>query len=342
MFGIELSMIWAVLIAVAVFLYVALDGFDLGVGILFPLAKDSRERDQMQAAIAPVWDGNETWLVLGGGGLFAAFPKAYAALMPALYLPIYLMLLALIFRGVAFEFRHHGRERGKKWWTVAFSGGSIIAAVAQGFVLGGFVQGVNVVDGEFVGGALDWLTPFSMLVAASLVAGYALLGAAWLVFKTKGELFERARGWVKQLALLVALAMGAVSLATLSVDPRVTDRWGLTMTSIDWGSFIWLAPLPLVAGAICFLLWRGADKRLHLTPYLYAVGLFAVGYVGLAVSLWPYIVPFTMTPGEAAAADNALGLLLAGALPLLPLILGYTGYVYWLFRAKVDDEAAYH
>jgi cytochrome d ubiquinol oxidase subunit II len=181
-----------------------------------------------------------------------------------------------------------------------------------------------------------------MLVAASLVAGYALLGAAWLVFKTKGELFERARGWVKQLALLVALAMGAVSLATLSVDPRVTDRWGLTMTSIDWGSFIWLAPLPLVAGAICFLLWRGADKRLHLTPYLYAVGLFAVGYVGLAVSLWPYIVPFTMTPGEAAAADNALGLLLAGALPLLPLILGYTGYVYWLFRAKVDDEAAYH
>lgn len=342
MFGIELSMIWAVLIAVAVFLYVALDGFDLGVGILFPLAKDSRERDQMQAAIAPVWDGNETWLVLGGGGLFAAFPKAYAALMPALYLPIYLMLLALIFRGVAFEFRHHGRERGKKWWTVAFSGGSIVATVAQGFVLGGFVQGVNVVDGEFVGGPLDWLTPFSMLAAASLVAGYALLGAAWLVFKTKGELFERARAWVKQLALLVALAMGAVSLATLSVDPRVTDRWGLTMTSIDWGNFIWLAPLPLAAGAICLLLWRGADKRLHLTPYLYAVCLFAIGYVGLAVSLWPYIVPFTMTPGEAAAADNALGLLLAGALPLLPLIIGYSGYVYWLFRGKVDDEAAYH
>ncbi|MFT3725839.1 MAG: cytochrome d ubiquinol oxidase subunit II [Hyphomonadaceae bacterium] len=342
MFGIELSMIWAVLIALAVFLYVALDGFDLGVGILFPLAKDSRERDQMQASIAPVWDGNETWLVLGGGGLFAAFPKAYAALMPALYLPIYLMLLALIFRGVAFEFRHHGRERGKKWWTVAFSGGSIVAAIAQGFVLGGFIQGVNVVDGQFVGGPMDWLTPFSMLVAASLVAGYALLGAAWLVFKTKGELFERARGWVKQLALLVALAMGAVSLATLSVDPRVTERWGLTMTSIDWGSFIWLAPLPLVAGAICFLLWRGADKRLHLTPYLYAVCLFAVGYVGLAVSLWPYLVPFTMTPSEAAAADNALGLLLAGAAPLLPLILGYTGYVYWLFRAKVDDEAAYH
>jgi cytochrome d ubiquinol oxidase subunit II len=342
MLGIELSMIWAVLIAVAVFLYVALDGFDLGVGILFPMAKGSRERDQMQAAIAPVWDGNETWLVLGGGGLFAAFPKAYAALMPALYIPIMLMLLALIFRGVAFEFRHQGRERGRKWWTVAFSGGSIVAAIAQGFVLGGFVQGVNVVDGVFVGGPMDWLTPFSMLVAASLVAGYALLGAAWLVFKTRGELFERARGWVKQLALLTALAMGAVSLATLSVDVRITERWGLTMTSIDWSYFIWLAPLPLLAGGICFLLWRGADQRRHLTPYLFSVSLFAIGYIGLAISLWPYIVPFTMTPAEAAAADNALGLLLAGALPLLPLILAYTGYVYWLFRAKVDDDAAYH
>ncbi len=342
MFGIELSMIWAVLIAVAVFLYVALDGFDLGVGILFPFAKDTRERDQMQAAIAPVWDGNETWLVLGGGGLFAAFPKAYAALMPALYLPIILMLLALIFRGVAFEFRHHGRNTGRKWWTVAFSAGSIVAAASQGLILGAFVQGVNVVDGVFVGGALDWLTPFSILVAASLVAGYALLGAGWLVYKTQGELFERARGWVKQLALLTALGMGAVSLATLGVDPRVTYRWGLTMTSIDWGTFIVLAPLPIAAGVLCFLLWRGADQRRHAQPYLYTVGLFFVGYIGLAISLWPYIIPFAMTPQDAAAADNALELMLWGALPMLPIILGYTAYVYWLFRAKVSDEASYH
>jgi cytochrome d ubiquinol oxidase subunit II len=342
MFGIELSMIWAVLIAVAVFLYVALDGFDLGVGILFPFAKDRHERDQMQSAIAPVWDGNETWLVLGGGGLFAAFPKAYAALMPALYLPIILMLLALIFRGVAFEFRHHGRERGKKWWTVAFSAGSIVASASQGLILGAFVQGVNVVDGVFVGGPLDWLTPFSILVAAALVAGYALLGAGWLVYKTQGELFERARAWVKQLALLTALGMGAVSLATLGVDPRVTYRWGLTMTSIDWGTFIVLAPLPIVAGGLCFMLWRGADKGQHLQPYLYTVCLFLVGFVGLAISLWPYIIPFAMTPQEAAAADNALELMLWGALPMLPIILGYTAYVYWLFRAKVSDEATYH
>jgi cytochrome d ubiquinol oxidase subunit II len=338
----ELSMIWTVLIAVAVFLYVALDGFDLGVGILFPFARDGRERDQMQAAIAPVWDGNETWLVLGGGGLLAAFPKAYALLMPALYAPIILMLLALIFRGVAFEFRHHGRAAGKRWWTIAFSAGSIVAAAAQGMVLGGFVQGIAVEGGQFVGEPLDWLTPFTLLVSASLVIGYALLGATWLVYKTQGPLLERARGWVRQLAVLTALAMGAVSLATLGVDARVTERWGLTMTRVDWPAFAKMAPLPLLAGLICFLLWRGADARRHSTPYLYAVCLFLVGYVGLAVSLWPYIVPFALTPREAAAADNALALMLWGAGPMLPIILGYTAYVYWVFRAKVSDDAAYH
>lgn len=341
MFGLELSMIWAVLIAVAVFLYVALDGFDLGVGILFPFAKDSRERDQMQAAIAPVWDGNETWLVLGGGGLFAAFPKAYGVIMPALYLPIFLMLIALIFRGVAFEFRHHGRGRGKRWWTFAFSAGSIAAALAQGLVLGGFIQGIEVQNGVFAGGALDWLTPFSLLVAASLVAGYALLGGCWLVFKAEGELYERARNWVKQLAVLTALAMGAVSLATLGVDPRVTARWGLTMTSIDWSSFITLAPLPLAALVLCFALWRRWRGTPHIAPYLLAVGLFAIGYLGLAVSLWPYIVPFSLTPAQAAAADNSLAFLLWGTIPILPLILIYTAYVYWLFRAKVSSDA-YH
>jgi cytochrome bd ubiquinol oxidase subunit II len=339
----DLPMIWAVLIAVAVFLYVALDGFDLGVGILFPFAKDARARDQMQAAIAPVWDGNETWLVLGGGGLFAAFPKAYAALMPALYIPIVLMLLALIFRGVAFEFRHHGRGRGKTFWTAAFAGGSFAAAMAQGLVLGGFIQGVTVAeDGQFAGGALDWLTPFSLLVAVSLVAGYALLGACWLVFKARGELYERARNWVKQLALLTALAMGAVSLGTLGVDPRVTERWGLTMTSVDWPVFIKLAPLPLIAGAVCVALWTRWKGEPLIAPYLLAVGLFGVGYIGLAISLWPYIVPFALSPYEAAAADNALAFMLWGAAPLLPLILGYTAYVYWTFRAKVDDDAAYH
>lgn len=179
-------------------------------------------------------------------------------------------------------------------------------------------------------------------MAASLVAGYALLGAAWLVFKSETALFERARGWVKRGVLLTALAMGAVSLATLNVDPRVTARWGLTMTSVDWPVFLRLAPLPLIAGVLCFLLWRGAEARRHLQPYLFAVGLVAIGYFGLAISLWPYIVPFALTPAQAAAADNALELMLWGALPMLPIILGYTAYVYWIFRAKVSSDAAYH
>ena len=342
MFGLELSMIWAVLIAIAVFLYVALDGFDLGVGILFPFAKDARERDQMQGAIAPVWDGNETWLVLGGGGLFAAFPKAYAALMPALYLPIFLMLLALIFRGVAFEFRHHARGEGKRWWTIAFAGGSIVATLAQGLVLGGFIQGVNIEGGAFAGGPFDWLTPFSLLVAAALMAGYALLGATWLVFKAQGPLYDRARGWATRLSLIVMLAMGAVSLATLGVDPRVTERWGLTMTSVDWPVFAKVAPLPLLAGVVCFFLWRRWAGQPHLTPYLLTVALFLIGYIGLAISLWPYIVPFALTPADAAAADNALALMLWGALPMLPIILAYTAYVYWIFRAKVSEDGSYH
>jgi len=338
----DLPTIWAGLIAVAVFLYVVLDGFDLGVGILFPFAKDSKERDQMTATIAPLWDGNETWLVLGGGGLFAAFPKAYAALMPALYLPIFLMLLALIARGVAFEFRHHGRKSGRKFWTAAFAGGSIVAAAAQGLVLGGFIQGGVFANGRFAGGAFDWLTPFSLLVAVALVAGYALLGAAWLVFKAEGPLYERARDWTKRLVVIVALAMGAVSLATLGVDPRVTARWGVSMTHVDWPHFIQLAPLPLIAALVCVLLWRAVQGANNLLPYLYAVALFALGYLGLGFSLWPYIVPFALTPQEAAAADNALGLMLAGALPMLPIILGYTAYVYWLFRAKVTADGAYH
>jgi cytochrome d ubiquinol oxidase subunit II len=295
----------------------------------------------MQAAIAPVWDGNETWLVLGGGGLFAAFPKAYAALMPAVYLPIYIMLLALIFRGVAFEFRHHARKSGKAFWTAAFAGGSLVAAAAQGLVLGAFIQGVKLENGVFAGGPLDWLTPFSLLVAAALVLGYALLGAAWLVFKTQDQLREQAHGWLKQSTVSVALAMGAVSLATLGVDPRVTARWGLSMTHVDWPVFLRLAPLPATAGLLCVLLWRGGMRR-DSTPYLLGVGLFLIGYLGMAISLFPYIIPFAMTPAEAAAADNALELLLWGALPLLPLILAYTAYVYWLFRAKVGDDAAYH
>lgn len=344
--NLDLPVIWAVLIAVAVFMYVVLDGFDLGVGILFPFAADAKERDQMVASIAPIWDGNETWLVLGGGSLLAVFPLAYSALMPALYLPVCFMLIALIFRGVAFEFRHHGVSRGKRFWTAAFFAGSLGAALAQGVILGGFIQGIKTdpISHAFIGGGFDWLTPFSLLVGVGVAAGYALLGAAWLLFKTSGPLHARAAGWGQRLALLTGGVLFCVSAATLTVDHQVTDRWGISITRgvYDWGRFASLAWLPLLGlGCIWAAAWS-AKRTPHYMAYLFSVLLFVIGFAGLAISLWPNVIPFGLDIHQAAAADNALLLMLIGALVALPAILGYTGFVYWVFRAKVDPDAAYH
>jgi cytochrome d ubiquinol oxidase subunit II len=339
----DLPLIWAGIIATAVLLYVLLDGFDLGIGILFPFASP-RERDVMMESIAPVWDGNETWLVLGGGGLFAAFPLAYAALMPALYLPIVLMLLALILRGVAFEFRHHGRVRGKAFWTAAFAGGSLAATLAQGLVLGGFIQGVTLKDGAFAGGPFDWLTPYSLLVAVGLVAGYALLGAGWLVWRTDGELQAKARrwGWIATAATAGLLAV--VSLATLVVHPRIATRWGFEHVSTTWFVHDRLIPLlaiPLIGlVGLAVVAWglRGRQATALIGAYL----VFLSGYIGLAVGFFPNIVPYDMDFRQAANADNALSLMLVGVGILLPVILGYTVWVYWLFRGKVGAHAGYH
>ena len=338
----DLPLIWAVIIATAVFLYVVLDGFDLGVGILFPFASD-RERDVMVASIAPVWDGNETWLVLGGGGLFAAFPLAYAVLMPAMYLPIGFMLTALIFRGVAFEFRAKAGPRGRRFWTAAFAGGSLVAGLSQGLVLGGFLKGITVEGRSFAGGHWDWLSPFSLLVAVSLAAGYALLGAGWLLLKTEGELHEKARRWTRRLAVAVAAAMFTVSVAMLSVDPTVSEIWGVSMRHIDFGRFINVAPLPLLAIVGVIACWWYAGRRgSEAVPLLATVAVFLAGFLGLALSTYPYVIPFDITIHEAAAADNALGLMLVGVAIMLPVILGYTAYVYWVFRGKATADAAYH
>lgn len=342
MMSLDLPLIWAGLIATAVLLYVLLDGFDLGVGVLFPFVSD-QERDVMTASIAPVWDGNETWLVLGGGGLFAAFPLAYSVIMPALYIPITLMLIALIFRGVAFEFRAHGRNRGKVFWTAAFAGGSIMAVVAQGLVLGAFIQGIHVEGRSFAGGSFDWLTPFSLLTAAALTAGYTLLGATWLIIKTDGALQDKARRWARMLTVLVAIGIGAVSLATLSVNTHVADRWGISSTSIDWGQFLPLLPVPLAGGvALLTLFLTALNKERSVFLYLLAAVTFLSGYTGLALSIAPDIVPYDITLWQAAAKDNALLLMLYGVVVLLPVILGYTGYVYWVFRGKAEVEHGYH
>jgi len=339
--SLDLPLVWAGIIAVAVLLYVLLDGFDLGIGILFPFAGSPAERDVMMESIAPVWDGNETWLVLGGGGLFAAFPFAYAALMPALYLPVILMLLALILRGVAFEFRHHGRMRGKAFWTAAFAGGSLAATLAQGLVLGGFIQGVKLDGQAFGGGAFDWFTPYSLLVAVGLVAGYALLGSAWLVWRTEGELQARARRWGWIAAGATAALLASVSLATLFVHPRIAVRWGFEGGAFDLSTLLPLLPIPLL-GLVGLGVVAWGLRRRQATALLGAYLVFLSGYIGLAVGFFPNIVPYDMSFRQAANADNALGLMLVGVAILLPAILSYTVWVYWLFRGKVGAHAGYH
>ncbi|MCI3134378.1 cytochrome d ubiquinol oxidase subunit II [Phenylobacterium aquaticum] len=340
--SLDLPLIWAGIIAVAVLLYVVLDGFDLGVGILFPFAPDPRARDAMVQSVAPVWDGNETWLVLGGGGLFAAFPRAYAVILPALYLPIMAMLLALVLRGVAFEFRARGRARGKAFWTAAFAGGSLCAALSQGLVLGGFIQGLTLTDGAFAGGPFDWLTPYSVMVAVGLVAGYALLGAGWLIWRTEGELHDLARRWAGTAAGAVAMLLAGVSVATLFLHPQVAARWGFDGHGFVGANLARLAPIPLLGAAGLATIGLGLARRSHVAPFAGGLIVFLSGYLGLAVGFFPYIAPYAMTFREAANPDNALALMLVGVAVLLPVILGYTVFVYWLFRGKVTGDAGYH
>jgi cytochrome d ubiquinol oxidase subunit II len=329
-----LPVIWAGLIGLAVAMYVILDGFDLGIGILFPFSKTEAERDQMMRSIAPYWDGNETWLVLGGAGLLAAFPKAYAAIMPALYLPVIVMLLALVFRGVAFEFRTVSRS--KTWLNVAFATGSALAAFAQGVILGGLVQGIPVRNGAYAGGPFDWATPFCLLTGLAIVAGYGLLGATWLTLKTTGPVAVRGRRHAKVLLLLVLLFMAAVSLWTPLAQPRIAERW-FSLPNI---AFLW--PVPVVTAAVAFGLWRWLDKGYDGPPFFAAIVLFLLGYLGLVISNFPYLVPPSLTVWETAAAPASQIFMLLGTLVLLPMILGYIVFVYWLFRGKVQEGESYH
>ena len=338
--NITLAGVAAVILAGGVFLYVLLDGFDLGIGILFPFARSDSDRDLMMGSVAPYWDGNETWLVLGGVGLLAAFPLAYAIVLPAMYIPVIAMLLGLILRGVAFEFRARAERRGKRFWTAAFAIGSFVAAFSQGLVLGGFVQGIPVLNGKFAGDAFSWLTPYAVLVACGLVFGYALLGACWLVLRTSDALHGDARRWAFATAPFVAGVLLAVSVLTLRVNPQAAQHWGIG-SSIDWAMFLPHLLIPALGAAGLALVYYALSRAAHFLPFAGALLVFASGYAGLAASFAPYIVPYSMTYAQAAAADNALALLLGGTAILLPLILGYTAWVYWVFRGKVSD-ALYH
>jgi cytochrome d ubiquinol oxidase subunit II len=329
-----LPAIWAALIGTAVALYVILDGFDLGIGLLFPFARSERERDQMMRSIAPFWDGNETWLVLGGAGLLVAFPLAYAVIMPALYLPVIVMLLGLIFRGIAFEFRTISNS--KTAWNFAFTAGSAVATFAQGVVLGGLIQGIKVADNAYAGGPLDWATPFALVCGLALLAGYALLGATWLVMKTEGAVAERARDHAKIILLIVLIFMVLVSLWTPLAQPRIADRWFVLP------NILYLWPVPVVTALLAYGLWRALEKRHETTPFLAAVGLFLLGYLGLVISNFPYLVPPSLTVWQTAAAPSSQVFMLLGTLFLLPMILGYITFIFWIFRGKVREGESYH
>ena len=333
--AIDLALIWAGLIAFAVLAYVVLDGFDLGVGILFPFMGSDEERDVAMNSVAPVWDGNETWLVLGGGGLFAVFPLAYATIMPALYAPIIAMLLALIFRGVSFEFRARA-DQSRFLWDIGFTGGSAVAAFAQGVALGALVQGIEVENRAYAGGWLDWLTPFSVLTGVALVVGYALLGATWLNMKTEGALAERARRWALRTGIATIVLIGLVSLITPFLNPVYLHRW------FDWPTGVFSVIVPALLLGCAWLFWRGLRAHHDAQPFLAALGVFVLCYVGILISFFPYMVPPSITLWQAAAPDRSLGFLLVGALILLPIILAYTGYAYWVFRGKVRPGEGYH
>ncbi len=337
MLELYLPVIWAILIAVAVAMYVILDGFDLGIGVLFPFARKEAERDQMMNSVAPFWDGNETWLVLGGGGLWVAFPKAYAVIMPAFYLPVIVMLLALIFRGVSFEFRFVSKPR-HELWDAAFFAGSTIAAFAQGVILGGLIQGVTVVNGQYAGGPFDWATPFALLCGVGLVVGYALLGSTWLIAKTDGAVQARARGQARALLIAVLVLIAAVSLWTPLGFERIAERWFSTPNIF----FLW--PVPLVTVALGWLVWGGLNSGREVVPFIGVVGLFVLSFLGLAISTFPYLVPPTLTVWDTAAVPDSQIFTLIGVIFLLPVILAYIVFVYWTFRAKVSvgSEGAYH
>jgi cytochrome d ubiquinol oxidase subunit II len=331
----DLPLIFAGIIAFAIFMYVLMDGFDLGSGIRLPFARSEHDRDVMMNSVAPIWDGNETWLVLGGGGLLAAFPLAYAIIMPALYLPIIVMLLALVFRGVAFEFRFKARTT-KYVWTTAFAAGSLVATLAQGAVLGAFIQGFTIEGRDFAGGPFDWLTPFSVFTGLGLVGGYAMLGCGWLIMKTEHELQSWAYRAMLPVAGLVLLAIGAVSLWTPFLDERIAHRW------FGWPNLLYFSPVPILVLVVALALARSIAKRHHAAPFLLTLALFFLSYSGLAISLWPEIVPPSVTIWDAAAPDKSLAFTLVGVAVMIPIILLYTGYAYWVFRGKVAAGAGYH
>lgn len=333
---IDLSFIWIVIIAVGVLIYVVLDGFDLGIGLLFPFVQGQHERDVMMNTVAPVWDGNETWMVLGGAGLFAAFPLVYSTVLSALYLPIILMVVALIFRGVAFEFRFKANKT-KHFWDKAFIGGSVLASFFQGVILGAYINGIKTTNGVYTGGGLDWLTPFSVFTGIGVIVLYATLGCGWLIFKTDTHIQDRMYELMPKLIIALFVIFACVSIYTPLVHPEIAQKW------FSQPQLTYFSPVPILVLVCTFLALRACKQRKELGPFIYTLALVILAYTGFLISLWPYIIPPSVTIWEAAAPQSSQLFALIGALLLIPIILIYTALSYWVFRGKVRmGDEGYH
>jgi cytochrome d ubiquinol oxidase subunit II len=331
---IDLTVIWASIIGFAIIAYVVMDGFDLGIGILFPFFKVGKDRDTAMNSIAPVWDGNETWLVMGVGGLLAAFPLAYAIILPALYAPMIAMLLGLVFRGVAFEFRWRDPAH-RELWDRAFTLGSFIATFAQGIALGALLQGITVEGRSYAGGWWEWLSPFSILTGFGLVVGYALLGACWLNWKTEGALQRQAVTYAGRLGISLLLMIGVISLATLTLEAQYYLRW------LSYPGVLATAIVPIATIAVTVLFYRSLRRTKDAQPFFWALALFGLCLVGLGISIWPNVIPARVTIWEAAAPHRSHVFMLIGASIMVPIIVAYTAWSYWVFRGKVGHDG-YH
>ncbi len=335
--GIDLSLIWFVIIVFATLMYIVMDGFDLGIGILFPAIQDADDRDVMVNSVAPVWDGNETWLVLGGAALFGAFPLAYAVIIDALTIPLTLMLIGLIFRGVAFEFRFKATPAHRPFWDKAFIGGSVLATFTQGMVVGAMINGFTVSGRAFAGGPFDWFTPFNLFCGLGLVVAYAFLGATWLVMKSENPLQGRMRQVSKRLLLALLGIIAVISIWTPLSQPAIADRW------FSLPNLFFLLPVPVLVVVLGLWQWHSlSNPRSHHLPFVLTLGLIFLGFSGLGISIWPHIIPPSITLWQAAAPPQSQGFMLVGALFIIPIILVYTFWSYYVFRGKVQPGEGYH
>lgn len=331
--GFDFPTFFACAAGLVIALYVTLDGFDLGVGILFPFAPRSADRDAMMRSLAPMWDGNETWLVLGGMVLLAGFPTAFSILLPAFYVPLALMLLGLVLRGVAFEFRSQkgALEIG---WSTAFSGGSLLAGFCQGAILGAFVEGrILVVGNRFAGGPFDWVSFFSVATGLGVVAGYAMLGAGWLIWRTNGNTQVFAREIARPALLGAGSAVALVSVWTPLESHLIAVRW------FSFPNLLILAPLPIVAIVAWVVAWRSLwVKEREWLPFAASIVLFVSALLGVGISVWPAAIPGVMTIWEGVSAPRTQMIVAWALIMIVPVILSYVGFSYWVFRGKIPDQ----